>query len=112
MRRKDAKEARNVEEEKKKKRKGEKSPLEPGLTNDASLHMPHLPSRFMLKLQTCLYTMRAEKEKRERERERERGRERRNEKKERKRGTRKTFCTFFAATLSLARDRSATQEAS
>lgn len=34
-----------------------------GLTNDASLHMPHLPSRFMLKLQTCLYTMRVEKKK-------------------------------------------------
>ena len=63
-----------MEEEEKKKRKGEKSPLEPGLTNDASLHMPHLPSRFMLKLQTCLYTMRAEKKKK-RERERKKGEE-------------------------------------
>lgn len=44
------------------------------LTNDASLHMPHLPSRFPLKPQTCLYEMRTKKNP-------------------------KTFCTFFPTTF-------------
>lgn len=55
-----------------------------GLTNDASLHMPHLPSRFAWKLQTCLYTMRVRQKKK----------------------TLKTFCTLFATTFPLQRGRS------